>query len=466
MAKILLLSPPSGRVYGEIGFKTKRIGVPPIGLAGLASFLKEKEHKVRLIDLTYFDGGWNEFEDILVNEKPAFVGLTCTTPQVRNTYLIAGLIKRKLPHVRVVVGGPHVSALPEQTLRECSDIDMVVCGVGEETMAEIASGRELIEIDGLAFRKDDKIVNTEKRRGIKDLDALPFPLYEQLPLKYYGHPIMGRSMGLMSGRGCPYECTFCASNVVHSRGYHTRSAANMIEEIELLRKHYGFNVFSFWDDTFTFRKDRIFEFCNLVLQKDLRINWSCSTRVDSCSKEMLQIMKKAGCSMLFIGFESGNEDVLKRSKKRITLDQSEYFCRLAAEEQIPICGYFILGLPYDTKSTIVQTIEFAIKLKIDFAQFAVLMPLPGTATWEMGAKGEGLKILSSNWDEFGRYQRPVIELPDMSADQLFKYYKKAYLKFYVRPSYFWQRVCRMNSLSDLKWLARNTRLFIDFYHGN
>ena len=170
--------------------------------------------------------------------------------------------------------------------------------------------------------------------------------------------------------------------------------------------------------------------------------------------------------MLFIGFESGNEDVLKRSKKRITLDQSEYFCRLAAEEQIPICGYFILGLPYDTKSTIVQTIEFAIKLKIDFAQFAVLMPLPGTATWEMGAKGEGLKILSSNWDEFGRYQRPVIELPDMSADQLFKYYKKAYLKFYVRPSYFWQRVCRMNSLSDLKWLARNTRLFIDFYHGN
>jgi len=466
MARILLLAPPFSSVYGEIGFKARGLGVPPIGLAGLASFLKEKEHEVRLVDLTYFDGGWIEFENILLKEKPDFVGLTCTTPQVRNVYLTAGFIKRKVPHVKIVVGGPHVSALPEETLRESSDIDIVVCGVGEETMSEIACGKELRQIKGIAFRKNGGIIITEARRGIKDLDALPFPLYEQLPLKYYGNPIMGRSMGLMSGRGCPYKCIFCASNVVHSRGYNARSVTSIIEEIELLRNRYEFNVFSFWDDTFTFRQDRVFEFCDSLLERNLNIRWSCSTRVDACSKGMLQAMKKAGCSMLFIGFESGNEEVLKKSKKGISTEQSKQFCRLALDQQIPICGYFILGLPYDTESSVIQTIEFAKELRIDFAQFAVLMPLPGTATWEMGMNGDGLKIVSNNWDEFGRYQKPVIELSDMSADQLFKYYKKAYWNFYIRPRYFWQRVSRLNSFSDLKWLARNTRLFFEFYRGN
>lgn len=466
MSKILLLAPPFGNVYGKIRFKTRRIGIPPIGLAGLASFLKENGHDVRLVDLTYFDGDWKDFENVLFKENPVFVGLTSTTPQITNTYFIANYIKRKLPHANIVVGGPHVSALPEVTLQECANIDIVVRGVGEETMAEIASGRQLSEINGLSFRKGNKIISTEKRCGIEDLDALPFPLYEQLPLRYYGHPIMGRSMGLISGRGCPYSCTFCASNVVHSRGYQTRSAPNMIEEIELLRNHYGFKVFSFWDDTFTFAKERVFEFCELILRKGLDIRWSCSTRVDSCSQEMLKMMKRAGCSMLFIGFESGNEDILKKCKKRITIHQSEHFCQLANEERIPICGYFILGLPYDTESSIVQTIDFAIKLGIDFAQFAVLMPLPGTATWKMGVSGNGLKMVSNSWDEFGRYQKPVIELPNMSSEQLFRYYKKAYRKFYIRPSYFLQRVCRIHSFSDVKWLVKNARLFVDFCQGN
>lgn len=463
MKKILLLSPPFGQVYGKIDFKSKHLGVPPIGLAGLASYLVQKGHQVRLIDLTYFDRGWPGLKKILDEERPDLVGLTCTTPQMSNAFLIANFIKQNFPSTLIVAGGPHVSALPKETLGECPAIDLVVYGEGEETMTEVAAGQPWKEIKGLAFRENEQIILTPPRPALTNLDDLPFPFYKQLPLEYYGHPLIGPSMGLISGRGCPFQCTFCASNVVHQRGYRARSIENMVAEIELLRDKYDFERFSFWDDTFTCRQERVLEFCQTLLKRKMKIKWSCSTRVDVVSKEMLKMMKQAGCAMLFVGFESGNDRILELSQKRITTEQARYFCQLAREAQIPVCGYFILGLPGETKKTILQTIQFAKDLKIDFAQFALLMPLPGTAVWQMAEQERGIKLLSKDWPAFSRYQKPVIELPDVSAEELYQYYKQAYQEFYCRPSYFWQRLSQLHSWADLKFLYSNTRLFLEFY---
>jgi radical SAM superfamily enzyme YgiQ (UPF0313 family) len=461
MAEILLISPPFGDVYG-IDLKKKQLGVPPIGLATLGGYLQSKGHNVTLLDMVYFDGGLGGLKKTLKEKKPDFVGLSSTTPQMNSVFSIAGHAKRHSPKSRVIVGGPHVSASPKETLMECPDIDYVVFGEGEEATDEILSGINPNDIKGLAFRKKNTIRITGRREPIRDLDSLPYPLYDQMPLQYYGHPLLGKSIGLMSGRGCPFQCTFCASNVVHGRGYRTRSVEKIVEEIEMLIDKYGFRTFSFWDDTFTCNTKRVFEFCNLLMKKRLDIKWSCGVRVNTFSEKMLKSMKKSGCVMLFVGYESGNDRILELCQKRATVKQAIEFSKVARKVGIPVCGYFIIGLPFETEETIMQTINFARNLGIDYAQFAVLMPLPGTAVWRMAEHNEGITFLCKDWKKFSRYQKPVIELEDVSSEQLFRYYKMAYRKFYLHPGYFWNRIKGIRSLSDIRQLISNARLFRDF----
>ncbi len=434
MSKVLLVAPPYGNLYGGANIKRLNWGFIPYGLASIAGKLRAESHKVKIIDATCSLNSLNEIEQIIATESPDYLGIGITTPQVTAGLKILEISKKIKSDCITVVGGPHASALPEEILSNNKDIDIVVIGEGEITMSQIAKGEPLSRIKGICYRQNNSIVKTHPQDLIEDLDELPFPLYEQLPIDRYGTPYMGTSIGIISGRGCPFSCSFCASQVIFGKKYRFRSVSSILKEISWFKEKYNIKSFSFWDDTFTIQKERINKLCEQLIANDFNIKWSCTTRVDCLSFELLKTMKKAGCYVLHLGIESGDELVLEKTKKGITLGQVENAVKWAHDLNIETYGYFILGLPYDTKDTLAKTIEFAKKLKLDYAQFALLTPLPGTEIWELAKEGKILSFTSLDLNKFSRYGKAVIGSANLSQEVLNKYYQKAYFSFYFRLS--------------------------------
>jgi len=440
----LLIAPHYEALYGRANIKKLRWGFIPYGLACIGGKLRFDGHNVKIIDTTCSISSWNEIEEVIKKESPDYLGVSITTPQAPGGLKICEITKRIKPNCITVIGGPHASALPEEMLSD-KNVDIVVIGEGEITMSQITKGISLTDIKGIYYKKGDCIIKNQPQELIDDLDRLPFPLYEQLPIERYGTPYMGRSIGIITGRGCPFSCSFCASKVIFGKRCRLRGIASILEEIAWFKNRYGIKSFSFWDDTFTIQKDRIKKLCEELINNDFNITWSCTTRVDSLSLELLKAMKEAGCCVIHLGIESGDAFVLEKTQKRITLEQVENAVKWARSLDIETYGYFILGLPYETKDTLIKTINLAKKLKLDYAQFALLTPLPGTEIWGLAKQGKVLKFTSNDLGGFSRYGEAIIELPDIPNRVLNRYYRKAYFDFYFRWGYFIQTFKKINS---------------------
>ncbi|MCX5716026.1 MAG: radical SAM protein [Candidatus Omnitrophica bacterium] len=458
MSKILLIAPPYETLYGGSNIKKLQWGFIPYGIASIGGKLRSEGHKVRIVDVTWSLKNLYELKDIIRDESPDYMGVSVTTPQVVVSLEICKMAKRIKPDCTIIVGGPHASALPEEMLLN-KDIDIVVYGEGEVTMSLIARGADLPLIKGVYYRDKGVIVKNEPQPLIEDLDSLPFPLYEQLPIERYGTPYMGRSVGIITGRGCPCNCTFCASKIMFGKKYRFRNVASILKEILWFKQKYGILIFSFWDDTFTINKKEVENLCVQLIENRVNIKWSCTTRVDAISRGLLGLMKKAGCFIVHLGIESGDEVVLNKTRKGITLRQAEAAVKCVRELQIEAYGYFILGLPYETKQTLRRTIEFAKKLKLDYAQFSLLTPLPGTEIWDLAKEGRILRLTTSDFARFNRYGKAVIELPGLTSEELNKYYKKAYIEFYFRWKYVLQVSRKINSL---KSIIRYFKMLLNF----
>jgi len=461
MSKVLLIAPNYEALYGRANIKKLRWGFIPYGLACIGGKLRSDEHNVKIIDTTCSISNWNEIEQVIKKESPDYLGVSITTPQAPGGLKICEITKRIKPDCITVIGGPHASALPEDMLLD-KNVDIVVIGEGEITMSQIAKGISLTDIKGIYYKKGDCIIKNQPQELIDDLDRLPFPLYEQLPIERYGTPYMGRSIGIITGRGCPFSCSFCASKVIFGKRCRLRGIASILEEIAWFKNRYGIKSFSFWDDTFTIHKDRIKKLCEQLIADNFNIRWSCVTRVDRLSLDLLKIMKISGCSVIHLGIESGDEFILQKTQKKITLEQVENAVKWARSLHMETYGYFILGLPYETRSSLNKTIEFAKKLKLDYAQFALLTPLPGTEIWELAKEGKVLKFTCEDLNKFSRYGKAVIDLADISHELLNKYYRKAYLSFYFRPGYIWQTLKKINSLKKLFLYLKMSKGFLNF----
>lgn len=461
MSKVLLIAPPYGNLYGGANIKRLKWGFIPYGLASIGGKLRAEGHDVKIIDTTCSINNLSEIEQIIKKESPQYLGVSVTTPQVTSSLKICEITKKIKPDCITIVGGPHVSALPEEMVSD-KNIDIAVVGEGEITMSEILKDKPLTAIRGIYYKKDNIVMKNPPQVLIDDLDALPFPLYEQLPIERYGTPYMGRSVGIISGRGCPFSCSFCASKVIFGKKCRFRSISSILEEITWFKKRYDIKSFSFWDDTFTMRNDRIKNLCEQLIANDFNIKWSCTTRVDSLSLELLRIMKKSGCCVIHIGIESGDEFVLEKIRKGIILEQVENAVKWAQDLGIETYGYFILGLPYETKATLAKTIEFAKKIKLDYAQFALLTPLPGTEIWELAKQGKVLKFSCSDLGEFSRYGKAIIELPTIPSNLLNKYYRKAYFDFYFRWDYVIQTIKKINSFKKVSMYYKMFLGFLEF----
>ncbi len=461
MVEVVLFAPSDQEIYGKIDLKKIDADTFPLGIAYIASFLRSKGHSVKLVDVKLFGDTWRgNIVKIIEEEKPKYAGISCVTPAMPDALRIAETVKKTDNKVKVVLGGPHPSAMPEECIRY-ENVDIVCIGEGEYTFLELLEGKELEKIKGLCYKEKGAIKITEQRDLIKDLDSLPWPAYDLLPLHKYGNPFLGKSIIMVTGRGCPYNCLFCSSKTINKQRYRLRSIKNVVDEIEHLYNNYGIRGFLFADDTFTMIPKRTEELCNEILKKGLKISWGCDTRVDAVTPEIAKLMKKSGCNLVKFGIESGDEKILKIIRKGITLEQVRKAVKIVKKAGIKAHGFFIIGHPYDTEESIRRTIDFAKSLPLDYAQFSVLTPYPGTDVLGMAERKEGIELLSNDWGKFRRYDKPIIKVGMLTPEQLERFHGIAYQEFYMRPSYMIKRLFSTKP-SELFGLAGNALTLLKF----
>jgi len=428
--KILLLSPPTisaiKTVIGTTG--------PPLGLAYLASVVRD-EHDVRIVDSLAEECTYGDVKRILKKYDPDVIGITSTTSMVPDAYTVAKMAKGINENVKVVMGGPHVTFVPERTFRECPYIDFIVRGEGEITFKKLIDALEKNKdpsnILGLSLNTHVKIKNNPPRPLIKDVDTIPMPSYDLLPMKKY--QVDGVRFGtVMTSRGCPFNCVFCSSSLQFGKRWRGHSDARVIEELKHLHEKYKIREIEFLDDTFTLNGSRAIKICKKIVEEGLDISWSASSRVDLFSDEIAQAMKRGGAHTVYFGIESGSQKTLNFIGKGITPEQSIDAVEKAKKYKLCALGAFVLGFPDETRGDIKKTIKLSKKVGVDYAQFTIATPYPGTRLWKYALSKK--LIQTFNWRKYTTLD-PVMKLKNFTARQIVKMFQKAYLSFYMRPSY-------------------------------
>jgi len=437
--KIILIYPEFTDIYGRYKPAAK-VGVvyPPLGLLYLASSLEKDGHKVKIIDVEVDNLTKEQTIERIIKENPDIVGITSTTPIHHKAVELFKLIKNSDTEIITISGGPHPTALPKQTLKECEDIDIVIIGEGEETIREICNGKEFKEISGIGFRDDNEIIITKSRGLIKDLDEIPLPARHLVKNEKYLWSVPDKGIipvtPMMTTRGCPYKCVFCSQLVIFGNCMRYRSADNVIEEIKDVIDKYKVNHFIFYDDTLGLNKKKTYELIDAIKKEKLDFTFEGMTRVNIINRDLLEKMKSIGLNRLSFGVESGNQNILNAAKKGITLEQIKNAYKLTSELGIETRMSIIFGLPFETKATIKETIKFMKSLKCYQAYVNIGTPFPGTEYYKQAVDGYGgIKLLTKNWKEYRRWGNAVIEVNDLTREDLIKYQKLALMKFYLTP---------------------------------
>jgi len=448
---IVLLNPDSKvEVVQRLGIST-----PPLGLGYIASVLRENGFSVKIIDNMVERLSPEELMKRI--EGSSILGISVTTPAFKKALYYAKEIKKRFQDIIIIFGGPHASFTPHEILRnDC--VDAVCIGEGEETMLEVAEkveiGESLENVRGVVYREDGRIVENERREFIENLDFLPFPAFDLMPLEKYS--LFGERLGhfpMITSRGCPFGCRYCVSSALFGRRFRARSAENVVDEMEWLVNEFQADRIAFSDDTFTLDKRRVERICEEILRRGLDVEWTCTSRIDTVSDELLRKMKKAGCTHIYYGVESASERVLEYYGKGIKLEDVKRVVEMTKEEGLSVTCSFIIGAPFETKEEMMKTLRFSIELNPDYAQFSLLTPYPGTEIYEE-LKEKGL-LLSEDYDEFTAVN-PVLKNENLSSEELSSMLKECYLKFYLRPKLLFEKF-RRGDLGILIKMFRNVR---------
>ncbi|RLI30768.1 hypothetical protein DRO56_05945 [Candidatus Bathyarchaeota archaeon] len=403
----------------------------PLGPAYIAASLKEAGFDVKIVDLTFIDKralNINEVKKAILRQDPDVVGLSALTWTISTAYEIANALKEEEPDLPIVAGGPHVSALPERTLKECSAIDAVIIGEGEYVFRDflnilLTKGicKEMAELKGLMFRHRDRILGNPYPVYIENLDSLPFPArtlfnlekYMEFSRKFQAKRVPVASM--VTSRGCPHRCIFCA-RISSGYRYRARSPENVIRELKQL-KNYGFNEVQIVDDNFTEDRKRVFEICRLIKEQgvDMSFDLPNGIRVDHVDEELLSKMYDAGFYSIHLGVESGDDYVLRTIRKGITVKQIKSAVNIAKRIGFDIILYIIIGLPGSSVEAERRTLDLINDLDVPFT-FSVCTPYPGSPLWEMVKD----KLKGVSWDRFDETNYGnFIYVPDgMTKEQL------------------------------------------------
>jgi anaerobic magnesium-protoporphyrin IX monomethyl ester cyclase len=410
--KTLLVNPP---------YAFSEVPIMPMGIAYLAAVLEHNGYEVQILDLLVSKYSKDKIGRKLEEYQPDIVGVTSVTMNYGVSSDILRYCKSMNNEIITVIGGPHVTFCPEETLNEAPWIDIVVRGEGERTMLDIVGGKKSEDIDGIAFRSDG-IELTRDRSLIEGLDGLPLPARHLFPLSKY-HALNVHA-SVITGRGCPFNCIFCVGSKMGGRRARFRDPKLIVDEIEQALAQ-GFKEVNFEDDLLTLNHRHVYGICDEIRARGLKFNWSAFSRVDTVNPELLGRMKEAGCTWLLFGVESGNQEILDTIKKKITLEKVRESVRMAKEAGIDILASFIIGLPGETRETLKQSVQFGLELGASYG-FHVLSPFPGTEVREK-AEEYGIEILSNDWSKYD-CNRPVTRTagagPEDMAGALHEHYEQ------------------------------------------
>lgn len=413
--------------------------LPCLGLLMLGAVLRKAGHHVCIADASAQGLGYEETIEETKRFRPDIIALTAVTPSIIKTARLASMIKDIYPSVPVVIGGPHFTAIPEQTLTGHSVFDYGVVGEGEHTIIDLvevlSAGRIPSDVPGVVFRENGIVRFAPPRAPIKELDSFPFPAWDLLdgfPSRY--HPALFKykrlpSTHIISARGCPNKCIFCDTSVF-GRQIRFHSPEYVLKMVGYLVKDFKVKEIIFEDDQFLIKKERVAKICEGLLKDKWGISWCCSGRVNSVNDlALLKLMKRSGCWQISYGIESASQKILDFAGKAITIEQIETAVRLTHEAGILSKGYFIFGLPYETEKTMENTIRFAKRIPLTDISVFMLTPFPGSKMYDI-AEQHG--TIEKDFDKMNILD--VVYVPKGLSKEKLLYYQRRFMRdFYLRP---------------------------------
>ncbi len=439
--KVLLVNPRTdllirSELPGHVG---KELGhFPPLGLLYLAAYVRQGgRHQVQVLDMSARDVSLAGLADTVLSERPDLVGLTCITHNLASVKAAADVVKRAAPATRICIGGPHVRQFPEESMA-LDFVDFAVCGEGEvpflELLDALQDGRSLDGMRSVGYKQDGRSLAATVPAVTTDIEGLPFPARDLVDRKDYFYILGNRATfaTILSSRGCPFHCTFCATP--HG-AYRARSARSVVDEMVQCRDA-GAEEIHFIDDTFNIRKSRLAEVSREILDRSVRLKWSFRGRADGVDDEGMALAARAGCTRFHVGVETGTDHGMEVLRKGVDVAQVRNAVRLARKHGIVSAAYFIIGCPHEkSRDDVLETIRFAVRLNPDFALFNILAIYPGTELFEEAVK-KGM-LAGDFWHGFARSPDPEFRIPlweeHLDRFELERLLRTAYRRFYWRP---------------------------------
>lgn len=451
--KVLLVYPNSHTHYV----------VPPIGLGYLATALRKNGFAVGIIDGIRENLSLEKLEGKINELKPDVIGIQVFSCDAHTVKEYVSKIREIDRDILVIVGGAHVSGVGREVFDYFGGIHFAIAGEAETSfpmlLKKVSAGeKDLEKVPGLIWKKGNNIIANAPKFE-ENLDELGFPAWDLMDPRTYPQAPQGAVFRnwpiapILTSRGCPYRCTYCAGHLTTGYNIRFRSIEKVLEEIEMLYHDYGVREIHIIDDNFTFRRERAVKFCNGILERglDISLTFPNGVRLDTLDEELLRLLKKAGCYSITLGIESGSQKILNDMKKSLKLETIEEKVALINNVGIDIMAFFIVGYPTETRETILETIEFAKRLKIKRAHFSTFLPLPNTEATKILIRDGVIKEI--NYDTLF-YTKAPLPPKGMSSEELKALQRKAFLEFYMRPHIVAGMIKEVRSPTHLKMLMR------------
>lgn len=492
---IMLVNPPTPdgglwiRTQHRVGRRTRENMVwPQVSLAQMAALL-HPTYKVKIIDANAERMGWAEFSRELDKFRPKYYLTQVTAPTLEND--MYGCFLAKARGAKTIAFGTHVTPIPRETMRAYPALDFVIVGEPDLTLRDLLDHLEnrlndrspelqklyekmdssyqpakfvddkvdLRGIKGIVWREGSELIMNPTRPFITDLNDLPIPMHELLPLDKYRMPLIkGPFTFIVTSRGCPAGCTYCIKHVSYQYGTRLRAPTLLLDEMWQLKK-LGINNIHMYADLFTVNREQVAELCHLMIESKINIHWTCNSRVDYVDEEMLALMGQAGCRLISWGIESGNEQILRHARKGAYPDKAERALLWSKKAGIMNWGYFIIGLPGETEGTIRETINFSKKLPLDIALFHVAAPYPGTPFF-FEVVENGWFRPGTRWENVDMDKGTVLDYPGLPAERLLYWQKRAFREWAFRPGPMWTYL----KMLIFDWSTMKTAINVGLQH--
>ncbi|MFC1600753.1 B12-binding domain-containing radical SAM protein [Candidatus Sumerlaeota bacterium] len=460
--KALLINPPSGnyrrddRCQVKVADQTVAISFPPIELAYAAAVLREQGVEARIGDYPALGLGWADYKAQLREFAPDVLIVSTTTATIAGDLEACRLAREVCPEIRTFGRGEFLTVSADEVLPAHAELDFILLGEAEPTLREVAGGIEAEDVCGLAWLEDGKARRGEPRLPDEDADSLPFPARELLANERYLSPDTRRPITVIhANRGCPSKCIFCPAGALSNYRVRLRSPQRVVDELVECVERHGIRQFLFHGDTFTINKRWVLELCERIGAAGLDIRWGCNSRVDTMDDERAAAMRQAGCWVVAFGLESGSQEILDKIKKGATVEKAREAIAVCKRNGLCTHGFWIIGMPWETRVTLRLTYQLARELDTDFFDFNIALPLPGTELYEI-AVGEGL--LEQALDTETGYAKAAARTFELSRRELDRWRRRSLLKLSFRPGYVFRTLRRARANGQLgNYLAAGLR---------